>query len=131
LGVTFHRAIDQCANYEQAIENVASLGCERILTSGLAPNVEQGVETLAHMVQLADGRISIMAGAGLTDENVAYVVNKTGVREVHLSGKTTRSSQMNLVANQAKMGTNQLDDFIVPVTNPEAIKKVVDAICER
>jgi copper homeostasis protein len=130
LGVTFHRAIDQCANYEQAIEDVANLGCERILTSGLAQNVEQGVETLTHMVRLADGRISIMAGAGLTHENVAEIIHQTGVKEVHLSGKTTRSSQMNLVANQAKMGTKQLDDFVVPVTNPDAIKKVLNAICK-
>ena len=29
LGVTFHRAIDQCVDYRQAINDIAKLGCER------------------------------------------------------------------------------------------------------
>jgi copper homeostasis protein len=128
LGITFHRAIDQASDYQQAIEDIVSLGCERILTSGLAVNVSQGIDVLAKMVKQADGRLSIMAGAGLTAGNVAEIVTKTGVREVHLSGKSTRPSKMNLQANSAKMGSANLDDFIVPITNSHAIAEVVLAL---
>ncbi len=128
LGVTFHRAIDQCRNAEQALETIIGLGCERVLTSGLAANVEQGADTLTKMVKQADGRIAIMAGAGLNANNVAKLVEKTGVREVHLSGKTTRPSKMALVAENAKMGAQDVDDFAIPVTDSNAIRQVVEAL---
>ncbi len=128
LGVTFHRAIDQCHDHHQALENIIELGCERVLTSGLASNALAGADVIAEMVQLAKGRVSIMAGAGLSSENVEAIVTQTLVKEVHLSGKSTRTSHMKLVANSAKMGNQNLDDFIVPVTDPEAIRKVANII---
>lgn len=128
LGITFHRAIDQSSDWQQALEDIISLGAERVLTSGLAANVEQGIDTLKQMVEQADGRVSIMAGAGLTAENVQAIVNATGVREVHLSGKSTRPSHMLNISEDAKMGNQNIDDFIVPVTNSTAIEKVVKAL---
>lgn len=128
LGVTFHRAIDQCADFRQALNTVIELGCERILTSGLASQVEDGIDTLAEMVKLAQGRIQIMAGAGLNAENVTRIVQQTGVQEVHLSGKTTRPSHMQLQTANAKMGQANLDDFVIPVTNPQAIAQVAERL---
>lgn len=128
LNVTFHRAIDQCVDWRQAIEDIISLGCERILTSGLAENVEQGSEVLKQMVTVADGRLSIMAGAGLHADNVKTVVHQTGVREVHLSGKTTRASGMHSVSERAKMGNQNIDDYLIPLTSRDAIEKVVKAL---
>lgn len=124
LGVTFHRAIDQCSNIEQALEQIAQLGCERILTSGLAPNVEQGVSVLKQMVAQADGRFAIMAGAGLTADNVVAITAQTGVTQVHLSGKSTRPSLMEIVSDEVKMGNNAIDDFIIPVTDGNKIAAV-------
>lgn len=128
LGITFHRAIDQCVDWHQAIEQVVSLGCERVLTSGLAANVEQGIETLKQMVEIADGRLSIMAGAGLTAQNVQSIVAHSQVREVHLSGKSTRPSKMKALNMQAKMGNTDIDDYLIPVTSQVAIEKVVKAL---
>ncbi|EGU49347.1 copper homeostasis protein cutC [Vibrio ichthyoenteri ATCC 700023] len=128
LGVTFHRAIDQCSDIEQALEQIAQLGCERILTSGLAPNVEQGVPVLKQMVEQADGRFAIMAGAGLTADNVGVITAKTGVMQVHLSGKSTRQSLMETVSDEVKMGNNAIDDFIIPVTDSNKIAAVAHSL---
>ncbi|MGF1696861.1 copper homeostasis protein CutC [Vibrio lamellibrachiae] len=122
LGITFHRAIDQCRDYKTAVEQICELGCERILTSGLAPTVEDGVSVLADMVDIAKGRVNIMAGAGLNADNVQSIIEQSNVTEVHLSGKSTRSSNMTYVAEQAKMGSN--DDFIVPVTDSVKVSLV-------
>lgn len=128
LGVTFHRAIDQCSDVKQALEQIAQLGCERILTSGLAANVEQGVPMLKQMVVQANGRFAIMAGAGLTADNVVAITEQTGVTQVHMSGKSTRPSLMETVSDEVKMGNNAIDDFIIPVTDSHKIAAVADTL---
>lgn len=128
LGVTFHRAFDQCRNAEQALEDVISLGCERILTSGLAPTAPQGSDVIKSLVEQAKGRVSIMAGAGINAENVRALVEQTHVQEVHLSGKSTRRSHMSFIANQSKMGAADVDDFTIPVTSSQAISSLVAAL---
>lgn len=128
LGVTFHRAFDQCRNPEQALEDVIHLGCERILTSGLAPTAPQGCNVITSLVKQAEGRINIMAGAGVNAENVRSLVEQTLVQEVHLSGKSVRQSHMNFIAAQSKMGADDVDDFAIPVTSTQAIASVVAAL---
>ncbi|TMX48607.1 copper homeostasis protein CutC [Vibrio alginolyticus] len=128
LGVTFHRAFDQCRNAQSALEEVISLGCERILTSGLAPSAPAGQKALKSLVEQAQGRIAIMAGAGVNASNVRALVEDTQVTEIHLSGKTTRPSKMNFVAEQSKMGATDVDDFLIPITSTQAITDVVAAL---
>ncbi|MGC9493365.1 copper homeostasis protein CutC [Vibrio genomosp. F10] len=129
LGVTFHRAIDQCRDYHQAIEDIVELGCERILTSGLAQTAALGSKTLAEMVRLADGRVSIMAGAGLNTTNVLDIINTSQVTEVHLSGKSSRESKMTCTAEHVKMGAQ--DDRLIPITDAQAISQVVEQLTSR
>ncbi|PFG46271.1 copper homeostasis protein [Vibrio sp. ES.051] len=128
LGVTFHRAFDQCRNAQSALEEIISLGCERILTSGLAPSALQGIDELQALVSQAQGRIAIMAGAGVNANNVRALVDTTQVPEIHLSGKMTRPSKMNFVAEQSKMGATDVDDFLIPITSTQAIADVVAAL---
>ncbi|EEZ00798.1 cytoplasmic copper homeostasis protein CutC [Vibrio sp. RC586] len=128
LGVTFHRAFDHCAHPTQALEEIIALGCERVLTSGLARSAYLGIERLAQLVQQSAGRISIMAGAGVNAQNVAEIALDTGVQELHLSAKTTRSSLMHFIRSESKMGANDCDDFIIPVTNTEALQQTVQAL---
>ncbi|MGP8306322.1 copper homeostasis protein CutC [Vibrio sp. YIC-376] len=128
LGVTFHRAFDQCRNADQALEDVISLGCERILTSGLAPTASQGIDVIKSLVEQANGRISIMAGAGVNSDNVRTLVEQTHVQEVHLSGKSTRRSHMSFVAKENKMGAKDVEDFSIPVTSSQAISNLIAAL---
>ena len=37
MSITFHRAFDECIEPSQALEQIISLGCHRLLTSGHAP----------------------------------------------------------------------------------------------
>jgi len=85
LPVTFHRAFDECPDSAQALERVIALGATRVLTSGGAATAPQGAAKIAELVRLAAGRIGILAGGGVNASNVAALVRKTGVREVHLS----------------------------------------------
>ncbi|MDD2595666.1 MAG: copper homeostasis protein CutC [Bacteroidales bacterium] len=83
LSVTFHRAIDCTSNIFSALEDVISLGVDRVLTSGGSEGAFQGADTIARMVKQASGRTIIMAGAGVTPDNVVQLIEKTSVTEVH------------------------------------------------
>lgn len=85
LKCTLHRAFDEVPDPILALEQAIELGFERILTSGQQPSVTDGVDLIARLVKIARGRISIMPGAGVTVDNVAEIVEKTGVNEVHSS----------------------------------------------
>ncbi|XAW90022.1 copper homeostasis protein CutC [Vibrio sp. CDRSL-10 TSBA] len=128
LGVTFHRAFDQCQDAQQALESIIDLGCERLLTSGQAPTALQGADLIAELVRQSNGRIAIMAGAGVNAGNVRALAQHTGVTELHLSGKTTRASKMRFIAAQSKMGAAAVDDFVIPVTDRQAIADTASAL---
>ena len=91
LPVTFHRAFDECADPLKALEQIIDCGCARILTSGCQPTAVEGAELLQQLVKQADGRITILAGSGITPENAAALKQKTGVPEIHGSCKLTRA----------------------------------------
>ena len=90
MEVTFHRAFDEMTEEPLvALEKVIGCGCHRILTSGCKPTAEEGIDTLRQLVHQAAGRITILAGAGVTPANAARIVRQTGVTEIHGSCKHT------------------------------------------
>ena len=87
LGITFHRAFDVCNNPMQALEEIISMGCNRLLTSGQEPSAVKGIPMLKKLVEASEGRLCILAGAGVSAENYMQIVEKAGVTEVHGSFK--------------------------------------------
>ena len=83
LRLTLHRAFDLAPDPGAALETAIGLGFERVLTSGGAPTASAGAQRIAALVKRANGRISIMAGSGMTPANVTALVAMTGVNEVH------------------------------------------------
>ena len=81
--VTFHRAIDDAPDLLEAIDALLALGVTRVLSSGAAPTAVEGADTLAAMVARAGEGLQIVAGGGVRGDNVAAIVRRTGVREVH------------------------------------------------
>ncbi len=83
MSVTFHRAFDVCRNGEKALEDIISLGCDRLLTSGMEQDAEQGATYIAKLVEQAAGRIVIMPGAGIRPNNIAWIEKITAATEFH------------------------------------------------
>lgn len=83
LSITFHRAFDVCAQPEEALEEIISLGCHRLLTSGQAQTAQQGIPLLRRLVQQSYGRLIIMPGAGVNTGNAHRILAETGAREIH------------------------------------------------
>jgi copper homeostasis protein len=83
LPVTFHRAIDQTRDVLPAIDALKALGVRRVLSSGGKPVALDGSVTLAAMIERAGATLTVVAGGGVRSTNVAELVRRTGVREVH------------------------------------------------
>ena len=83
LSITFHRAFDVCLNPLEALEQIISLGCHRLLTSGQALTAEQGIPLLKKLVEQSAGRIIIMPGAGVNVQNARHILLETGAHEIH------------------------------------------------
>lgn len=83
MSITFHRAFDVCGDSEKALEDIISLGCDRLLTSGMEQDAEQGAKHIAELVEQAKGRIIIMPGAGIRPNNIAWIEEMTAATEFH------------------------------------------------
>lgn len=94
MNVTFHRAFDTSADLFRALEDICSVGADRLLTSGAQPTALEGASTIATIVKAAHSRIAIMAGGGVRQHNVARIMEQTGVREIHASLKSPSASPM-------------------------------------
>lgn len=94
LGITFHRAFDAARDLPAALEQIVTLGCQRILSSGGQASALAGADVLGGLVAQAGDRISLMAGAGITADNVIEVTDRSGCVELHASAKTTQPSAM-------------------------------------
>ena len=79
----FHRAFDCSDETEYNIQRLIALGCTRVLTSGLGANVDKGTELLKLLQEKFGDRIEILAGAGISTENIESIIKKTGVTQVH------------------------------------------------
>ena len=87
LMVTFHMAFDEIPADRQAeaIDLLAELGVDRVLTHGGAANtpIARNLERLRELAEYACGRVGILPGGGVTWENAEEVAAAVGVREVH------------------------------------------------
>jgi copper homeostasis protein len=83
LPVTFHRAFDDVADLDSALDDVIETGAARILTSGGAANAPAGIENLARLVDAAGERVTIIPGGGIKASNVLQIARKSGARELH------------------------------------------------
>jgi copper homeostasis protein len=96
MEVTFHRAFDRCRDPFQALEELIDAGCQRILTSGQMPTVNEGIDLIAELNKKADDRIIIMPGSGVRKENIKILAEKTGCNEFHSSLRSKKKAQCNL-----------------------------------
>ena len=109
LDITFHRAFDLLKNPIESMNKLSEIGFDRILTSGQSDTAEKGLKMLLELKQKANGKISIMPGGGI-NENNCHIFLKNGFNEIHLSAKKKKK-----------------ENKIEPIADPEIIKKVVSS----
>ena len=119
------RAFDETADAMQSLEDVIQLGFQRILTSGQQATAVQGLGLIKQLQSGSAGRIIIMAGAGVTEENARRIVVESGVAEIHGSASYQRSLPTS--GNTLNMGS-QPEVRMRRVTCCQQVARIVESI---
>lgn len=129
LPVTFHRAFDESANAEAAIEEIIQTGASRILTSAGETLATDGLAALTRFVQAARNRIVIMPCGGINDENVLRVVQETSASEIHTSlGASDASGNGRLRQARGRRSSDKLASGDFAAVLERRVAKLVDVI---
>jgi copper homeostasis protein len=128
LKVTCHRAFDMTRDMPQALDDLAELGVDRILTSGGKKSAVDAMPTLKQLVQQGQGRISVMACGELSIANVKAVIAYTGVKEVHAGLATAVTSAMKFRNHKIEMGTLSDSEYQHSVVTESSVRELRAAI---
>jgi len=125
MQVTFHRAFDRVRDPIRSLEDVIAVGCSRILTSGLRPNVDLGRAMLRTLVEAAGDRIAIMPGSGVRSTNIAELANFTRARAFHSSARTVLRSGM---AYTNPDMAEELNSISIDPQEVSALRRILDGL---
>ena len=128
LSITLHRAFDMCRDPYRAMEEAIELGIHTILTSGQKQSAWEGRELLAELIQKAEGRIDIMAGAGINASAIEKLAPVTNGTSYHMSGKVTLDSPMKYRKADVSMGLPSLSEYEIWQTSKEAVDAAVEVL---
>lgn len=129
MSITFHRAFDRTADPMKALEDIISLGCNRILTSGQQPKAIDGINLLAQLEKKLKEYplppIQLLAGSGVNEENIRQIFDATGIHEYHFSARVNVVSKMKHYNHEVYMGAKGADESNSLVTSAEKVRNTI------
>lgn len=128
MQVTFPRAFDVVADPLESLEVILGLGIDRILTSGQERTALAGASLIRKMIETAAGRIVIMPGGGINEENIAALARMTGAREFHATLSVTAESTMKHKNIRVSMGKGFTDEYSHKITGANRVRKVKEIL---
>lgn len=125
MQVTFHRAFDMTPDPLVALEEVILTGADRLLTSAHDNFVYNNAAMIKELIGSSAGRIIIMPGSGINENNIADIINKTNATEYHLTGRKNVDSLMEFRKNNVFMAALEgIPDYSRKYADMDIISKV-------
>lgn len=128
LPATLNRAVDLSADPIDSLQVAIQLGFDRILTSGGSTSVIAGLPVLAKLFAIAEDKIIIVPGGGVTPETIDELLAALPIREIHASCKKPVVIDR---AASVEVNVGRIDEQIRYQTDPEAVRKLLDTINSR
>ena len=125
LWITMHRAFDMCRNPYIELEQCIEHGVSCILTSGQENHCLDGLDCLRKLVELADHRIQILIGSGVSAAVIKEVYDGTNATAYHMSGKEVLDSDMAYRKDNVYMGLDGLSEYSIWRTKKENIEAAI------
>ncbi len=128
MQVTCHRAFDMTVDPFRALDDLVSLGIDRVLTSGQSDSALLGAPLIRKLINHAGSRIIIMPGHGIKENNLEEVADATGASEFHMYLVRKVSSPMTFFRNDVKMGKPDLSEYDHDEVDAERIRKAMEIL---
>ncbi|MBQ6037617.1 MAG: copper homeostasis protein CutC [Bacteroidaceae bacterium] len=125
---TFHRAFDMCSNPLRAIDQLAELGIQRILTSGARATAEEGIPQLKLWQRHTEGKIKLMAGGGVNETNIKRIYEETGITAFHFTAREKIESKMEYRNQEVYMGVEDADEYSYEITTEERVRRIISQL---
>lgn len=91
IELTFHKAFDDLISWRPALEELVAMKFNRILTAGCASSVGEGIPNLKEIISKANGRIEILPGGGVRENNIREIIAALNPVGIHFSATQERS----------------------------------------
>lgn len=111
LPFTFHKAFDLIPNALEGLDQLMSLGVDRVLTSGQAANAIAGKTVLEKLAKRGKGKIEILCGGGIRDHNLADLLG-SNLKEFHSSALLSRDA------------SEEVNDLAYPTVHLEMVERM-------
>jgi copper homeostasis protein len=129
LDVCFHRAIDMSNDYLMAARDIVDCGCKRILTSGQRNKAIEGIDNIASLQKCFGNQIEVMAGSGVSEDNVEEIYKKTKINAFHLSAKREIKGNMMFHQKNVSMGgVDSVSEYDIIRTDFSKVKRVKEKL---
>lgn len=130
----FHRAFDVTPDPFAALESLMALGVTRILTSGQQPTAWEGADLIQQLVERAAGRIEVLPGSGVRAEQVAALVQRTGVSQLHASASRAELDSSTHARPKLNFGGTAADNGehyrVVDPAQVAAMKRAIERLSD-
>lgn len=122
--VIFHRALDFTKDLEASLKLLIQLKVDRVLTSGGQGDIMGNLDLLKHLQMTYGDQIEIIVGGGIRDYNVKEILEVTGIKQVHFSGRTRIFDESTYVMGESK----NKDDYSYDGVSSEKLEAIVSQI---
>jgi copper homeostasis protein len=121
MGITCHRAFDLTSDPYKALNDLISIGIDRILTSGQSDSALVGAPLIRELINRTQDKIIVMPGHGIKEYNLEQVIHQTGAKEFHLYLTKNVSTSMQFIRENVKMGKSDLSEYDTIIVDKERI----------
>jgi len=123
MGITCHRAFDMTRDPFEAMDDLISIGADRILTSGQSDSALTGAPLIRELIDGAKDRIIIMPGHGIKEHNLGQIIHETGAKEFHLYLTKNVGTGIQFRRQGVKMGKPDQSEYETTLVDWERISK--------
>lgn len=125
----FHRAFDVTNNPYLAMEALIECKIDRVLTSGMQSKAIYGVSLLKNLQDQFGEKIQILAGSGVNSENAQWLMEETGINQIHSSCKNYLCDPTTVKGHVSYAYLNEEHKFDYDVVDIEKVRALVEAVC--